>query len=190
MKHISRIEDHSVLIHRRWLRVISGVAVEQPPGLFIPLHAHAVRHQRIQRHDLAASIAQDLGERITIEQQMCHQGFPERIAAHFRVWLVMEQEEQRVILRFLLISVFAALINMQRQAGDGFAEHTHTGVHSGHLHGGALRHRLSGGALPEKEAWTGTGGAVFHPRFEQIEKAHFFPPPALHGGFSLSGVFA
>ena len=104
----------------------------------IPIHSHAVGHQRIQRNDLAALIAHDLRIAVAPEQQMRHEGFPEGKGGHFRVRLIVEQVIQRMPQRLFLAARGIVLVEMQRQRGDGFRQNPHTGVHRRHLHGAAL----------------------------------------------------
>ena len=76
--------------------------------------------------------------------------FPPDERGHLAIGLVVEDTVQRVLrgsdaalraIPFVSIRTVTALIliHMQRQTGDGFRDHPHTGVDRAHLNGGARR---------------------------------------------------
>ena len=89
VQHLRGRQDDRAALHRR--RVIHAdriFIIELPFG--IPLHAHPVRHQRVQPHDLAFPIADDLCVGVAPQEQVRHQRFTEYEGSHLRVRLVME----------------------------------------------------------------------------------------------------
>lgn len=51
-------------------------------------------------------------------------------------------------------------IQMQRKTSHGLCQDTHTGIHGGHLHGGALRHCFAGGGSTEQETVGATSSDI------------------------------
>ena len=151
MKNVLRRKDHRGLSAQTLhVRIRAGVfVIDVSAG--IPIHSHAIGHQRIQRNDLAALIAHDLRIAVAPEQQMRHEGFPEGKGGHFRVRLVVEQVIQRMPQRLFLAARGVVLIEMQRQRGDGLGQNPHTGVHRRHLHGAALVDSFARHSIAEQE---------------------------------------
>ena len=170
MKNVLRRKNHRGLPAQTFhVRIRAGVfVIDVSAG--IPIHSHAVGHQRIQRNDLAALIAHDLGVAVAPQQQVRHEGFPEGKGGHFRVRFIMEQIVQRMPQRLLLAARGVVLIEMQRQRGDSLGQDSHTGVHRRHLHGAALVDCLAGSRVSEEKriaaAVQRVAGLV--PRLEQL----------------------
>ena len=172
MKNVLRRKDHRGLPAQAFhVRIRAGVfVIDVSAG--IPIHSHAVGHQRIQRNDLAALIAHDLRVAVAPEQQVCHEGFSEGKCSHFRVRLVMEQGVQRMPQRLFLAARGVVLIEMQRQRGDGLRQNPHAGVHRRHLHGAALVDGFARHGIAEQKRITAAvqriAGLV--PRLEQLSE--------------------
>ena len=170
MKNVLRRKDHRGLSAQAFhVRIRAGVfVIDVSAG--IPIHSHAVGHQRIQRNDLAALIAHDLRIAVAPEQQMCHEGFPEGKGGHFRVRFVVEQVIQRMPQCFFLAACGVVLVEMQRQRGDGLGQNPHAGIHRRHLHGAALVDSFARHGIAEQKgiaaAIQRVAGLV--PRLEQL----------------------
>lgn len=76
MQHIGRMKDDRgiVILRQLFLRFLIGVI---KLSCLIPADGHLVRHQRIQRHNLALAVADDLRIGVSPQQKMSHQCFPE-----------------------------------------------------------------------------------------------------------------
>ena len=106
---------------------------------------------------------------------MGHEGFPEHEGTHFRVWLVMEQQIQRVVDSLFLTAVLGVTVEVKGQASHGLCQDADAGIHRRHLHGAPLGDGLAGGGAAEEKGVGAPGGAVLGsvPRPEQTaEKAH------------------
>ena len=85
-------------------------------SVLVPVYRHAVRHQGIERNDLALAVSDDLGIGISPKEKMCHKGFPEDEGTHLRIRLIMQKSVKPVIDCFLLATVFRIPIHIERQA--------------------------------------------------------------------------
>ena len=151
VQHIRGVKRYGeVLILDGFVRA-TVVGVVQPPG-FVSVHGHFVRHQGIQRHDLVLAVADDLRVGVAPEEQMRHERFPEHEGTHFRVRLIVEQAVERMIVRHCLAAAVRVFIEVQRQSRHRFRKDTDAGIHGGHLHGGAFRHRFAGGRAAEEKS--------------------------------------
>ena len=126
----------------------------------IPVHRHAVRHERIERNHFALAVADDLGVGVAPEQQVRHERLPKDEAAHLRIRFVMEQAVKRMIDRLFLAALAVVAVEVKRQCGDRLGENSHAGIHRRHLHGGAFGDGLSGSAAPEEEPEAAAGCRV------------------------------
>ena len=68
--------------------------------------------------------------------------FPPDERGHLAVGFVVQNWVERMIQR-LDTAFTLILIHVQRQAGDGFRNHPHTGIYCAHLNGGARRDGFS-----------------------------------------------
>ena len=136
-----------------------GILVVEPP-LGIPVHHHAVWHQRIEGDDLALAVADDLGVGVAPQEKMGHERFPEHKGTHLRVRLIVEQVVQRMIQRLLLAAILLVAVEVQRKPRHRFRQDADAGVHGGHLHGGTLVDVLAGGGAAEEEAVPAAGCPV------------------------------
>ena len=138
MKNVLRRQNHRGLLPEGiGIRIRTGVfVVDTATG--ITIHRHAVRHERIERNDLAAPVADDLCVGIAPKQQMRHERFSERERGHFRVWLVMEQPVERMVDGLFLAASVVVLVEMQWQGCNGLSQNTDAGVYRRHLHGRAF----------------------------------------------------
>ena len=90
----------------------------------------------------------------------------------------MQQSIQRMVNSFLLTAGIIVAVQMQRQSGYCFGQNADTGIYRCHLHSGAFRDGLAGGAATEEECIAGTGGAVLRlvPRTDNILKNGHITP--------------
>lgn len=94
------------------------------------------------------------------KEQMCHQGFPEYKRGHFGVRLIVEQYIQWMVDGFFFAAGIGVAIEVERKSGHSLCQDTHTGIHSGHLHGRALGHRFAGGEAAEQKTVGTTGSGI------------------------------
>lgn len=159
MKDIGWVEIDWPVLHR-WCIVIGLRVFVIQSAMLIPIHGHTIRHQRIQRNDLAFPISNDLGVGISPEKQVGHEGFPKHKGTHFRIWLIVEQMVQRMVEGFLFPTILLVSVQMKRQTCHRLGQNADAGIHSGHLHGTALRYSFAGGAVAQEKAVTAASGAV------------------------------
>ena len=114
VQHIGGAKIRYSTLHGGRIIGAGGVFVVQlaPP---IPIHCHAVWHQRIEGNDLAFSVADHLGIGVPPEKQVGHEGFPEHKGAHFRIRLIVEQMVQRMVEGFLFPTILLVSVQMKRQ---------------------------------------------------------------------------
>ena len=91
MEDIARSKDNRRAIHRRRI-VFGNLILIIKLTVFIPVHRHAVWHQRIEGNNLALAVTDDLRVGIAPQKQMRHQGLAENETRHLRVWLVVQKE--------------------------------------------------------------------------------------------------
>ena len=138
VKHIGRIQNYGAVFVDGFVTA-SVVLIKKMP-VFISVHGHLVRHQRIQRHNFTLAVADYLGVCIAPQQKVRHERFPEDKGTHFRVRLIVQKSVKRMIDSLFFAAVFGISVKVKRQTGDGFRENTDAGIHGRHLHGGAFRH--------------------------------------------------
>lgn len=79
----------NIILSAIWLVRISGVGVVKPSRV-IPAHIHLIRKQRVQGHNLAPAVTDNLGIGIAMQQKMAHHGFPENEAGHLRIRFIVQ----------------------------------------------------------------------------------------------------
>lgn len=82
------------------------------PALGIPVHHHAVWHQRIEGDDLALAVADDLGVGVAPQEQVGHEGFTEHKGTHLRVRLIVEKIIERMIQRLFLAAILLVAVEV------------------------------------------------------------------------------
>ena len=68
---------------------ISGIGVVKPSRV-LPAHIHLIRKQRVQGHNLAPAVTDNLDIGIAMQQKMAHHGFPENEAGHLRIRFIVQ----------------------------------------------------------------------------------------------------
>nr|DAO53593.1 MAG TPA: hypothetical protein [Caudoviricetes sp.] len=171
MKHIGRLKrDRKLLVFNGFIgTTVVGVV---KTAVFISVHRHLVRHQRIQRNDLIFAVADNLGIGIAPQKQMGHEGLSEHERTHFRVRFIVEQSVQRLVEGFFLAATIGVSVEVQRKSRHSFCQDTDTGVHGSHLHGRPLGHGFAGSRSTHIKGVGTSGCAVFRliPGFEQSRK--------------------
>jgi len=92
MKNVRGSEDNvALLVFTDFRRVIAifPITVIQS-SLRIPVHGHAVWHERIERYNLATGVTDNLSIGVAGEKQVVHHGFSEYETRHFRIRLIMQ----------------------------------------------------------------------------------------------------
>ena len=112
MHYIIRSQPDRLILHGSGFVVLMHIFVVELT-LIVPIHFHAVRHQRIEPYDFSPPVPQDLAEKIAEQEQMRHHRFSEDERSHFRIRLIMKQEIQRMIPRLLFTSVAGISVQMQ-----------------------------------------------------------------------------
>ena len=153
MQHIRGRQVDGDALHGRSVLGAGGVLVVEP-ALGVPVHHHAVWHQRIEGDDLALAVADDLGVGVAPQEQMGHERFPEYEGTHLRVRLIVEKIIERMVQRLFLAAILLVAVEVQRQTRHRFRQDADAGVHGGHLHGGTLVDVLAGGGAAEEESCT------------------------------------
>ena len=154
MKHIAWSEDNIGLFILAYLRRIVAVfriAVIEP-SLTVAVNLHAVGHQRVECHDLAASVADNLRVGVTRQQQVVHHRFPKDKRGHFRIRLVVQDPPQRVVEILFLAAVLAVFVQKQRQTRDCLRKNANTGINRCHLHGSMFVDHLTSRRIAPKKA--------------------------------------
>ena len=168
MKHIRGMKRYGeLLVFDGFIRAtIIGVV---QPTVFVPVHRHLVGHKRIQSNDFIFTVADDLRVSVPPEEKVRHEGFPEHERTHLRVRLIVEQAVERMVERHCLAAAVCVFIEVQRQSCDSFRQDADTGIHSGHLHCRALRHRFAGGRAAHEKGVVASHRAALRlvPGFEQ-----------------------
>ena len=113
MKDIGWVENDRAVFHCWGIIIGLRVFVIQS-AILIPIHGHAIWHQRIQRNDLAFSISNDLGVGVPPEKQVGHEGFPEHKGTHFRVRLIVKQVVERMVECHCLAAAVRVFVEVQR----------------------------------------------------------------------------
>ena len=139
-----------LLVFDGFVRATVIGVVETP--IFISVHRHLVGHKRIQSNDFIFTVADDLRVSVAPEKKVRHEGFPEHERTHLRVRLIVEQAVERMVERHCLAAVVRVFIEVQRQTRDSLRQDADTGIHGGHLHGGAFRHCFTGSSTAEEES--------------------------------------
>ena len=129
-------------------------------AILVPVHTHLVGHQRIQGHDLALAVPDDLSIGIAPQEQVCHERFPEDEGTHLRIRLIMQNQVQRMVNSFFLAAVAVVSVNMKREPCDSFCQNTDAGVNRSHLHGTAFCYCFARGAAAHVKGVTGADCAV------------------------------
>ena len=109
MQHIRWLKSYSELLVLDGFVIATVIGVVQPT-VFVSVHRHLVRHQRVQSYDLIFAVADDLCISVTPEEQMCHECFAEHERAHLRVRLIMEQVVERMVKRHSLAAAVRVFI--------------------------------------------------------------------------------
>ncbi len=153
VQHVRGPEDDGLVFGADGLVIAPLIAVVELAPL-VSVYRHFVRHERVQCHHLAFAVSDDLGVGVAPEEQVGHKRFPEHEGTHFRVWLVMEQQIQRVVDGLLLAAVLGVAVEVERQASHGLRQDADAGIHRRHLHGAPLGDGLArgGGAKVESVA--------------------------------------
>ena len=134
MKYIGRVKDNRPGFHRWGIVTRLRVFIIQM-SVLVPIHSHTVRHQGIERNDLALAVSDDLGIGISPKKKVRHEGFPEDKGTHLRIRFIMQKPVKAMVDGFLLTAVFRIPIHIQRQACHRLRQDTDTGVNRRHLHG-------------------------------------------------------
>ena len=150
MQHIRGLKRYGeLLVFDGFIRAtIIGVV---QATILVSVHRHLVRHQRVQSYDLVLSVADDLCIGVAPEEQMCHECLPEHKGTHLRVRLVVEQAVEWMVKRHCLAAAVRVFIEVQRQSCHSLGQYADTGIHGGHLHGGAFCHRFAGGRAAKEK---------------------------------------
>lgn len=143
MQHIRGLKRYGELLVLDSLVCATIIGVVQPT-VFVSVHRHLVGHQRVQGYDLVLSVSDDLCIGVAPEEQMCHECFPEHERTHLRVRLIVEQVVEWMVVCHCLAATIRVFIEVQRQSRHCLGQYADTGIHGGHLHGGAFRHRFAG----------------------------------------------
>lgn len=114
MKDIGWVKNDRAVLHR-WGIVIGLRVFVIQSAILIPIHGHAIRHQRIQRNDLTFPVSDNLSVGIAPEEQVGHESFPKHKGTHFRIRLIVEKMVQRVIEGFLFPTILLVSVQMKRQ---------------------------------------------------------------------------
>ncbi|MPN05453.1 hypothetical protein SDC9_152703 [bioreactor metagenome] len=125
------------------------------PALAVPIHLHPVRHEGIKTGNLVPACANDLAVGVTPQEQVGQHRFPQDEGGHLTVRLIVQDPVEGVICRLGAASV-RSFVYVKRQAGDGFRDHTYTGIYSGNLDGRLDADRFAGAAWTKED---GRGGA-------------------------------
>ena len=168
MQHIRRLKRYGELLVLDSFVRATIIGVVQT-AVFVSVHGHLIRHQRVQSYDLIFAVANDLCISVTPEEQMCHERFAEHERAHLRVWLIVEQAVERMVERHCFATAVRVFIKVQRQSCDSFRQDADAGIHGGHLHGRAFRYRLAGCRAAHEKGVVAARCAIlgFISRFEQ-----------------------
>ena len=94
---------------------------------------------------------------------MRHEYLFEHAGGHFRVWIVVEEEVQRMFDSFFLAPLRGVLLQMERKSSDGLRQNADTKVNCRHLYGGSLRDGLPRGRAAQEEAITAPCCVVARP---------------------------
>ena len=159
VQHIRGRQVDGNALHGGSILCAGGVLVVEPT-FGVPVHHHAVWHQRIESNDLALAVADDLGVGVAPQEQMGHERLPEYEGTHLRVRLIVEKIIERMVQRLFLPAILLVAVEVQRQTRHRFRQDADAGVHGGHLHGGTLIDVLAGGGAAEEEAVPATGCPV------------------------------
>jgi hypothetical protein len=76
----------------------------------IAVDRHTVWHERIESHDLAFAVPDDLRVGISPEEQVRHERFPENKGRHLRIRLIMQEHIQRMFDSLFLAAAFAIFV--------------------------------------------------------------------------------
>ena len=100
---------------------------------------------------------------------MCHECLTKHERTHLRVRLIVEQAVERMVERHCLAAAVRVFIEVQRQPRHSLRQDADTGIHGGHLHSGAFRHRFAGGRAAHEKGVVAARRAVLRlvPGFEQ-----------------------
>ena len=168
MQHIRGLKSYGKLLVLDSLVCATVIRVVQAT-ILVSVHRHLVRHQGVQRHDLIFAVADNLRVGIAPEEQVCHECLTKHERTHLRVRLIVEQAVERMVERHCLAAAVRVFIEVQRQPRDSLRQDADTGIHGGHLHGGAFRHRFTGSSTAEEKGVVAARRAVLRlvPGFEQ-----------------------
>lgn len=147
----------AVVLRKLVLRLLIGVI---QLSVLVPADRHLVRHQRIERNDLALAVAYDLRIGVVPQQEVRHKRFPEHEGTHLRVRLIVEQAVERMVERHCLAAAVRVFVEVQRQSCHSLGEDADAGVNRSHLHGTAFCYRFSGGAATHVKGVTRADCAV------------------------------
>ena len=159
MQHIRRIQPHDCALDcGRIVRTDRVFVVEL--AVPVTVHRHPVRHQRIEGNNLALAVADNLGIGVAPQEQVRHQRLPKYEGTHLRVWLVMQEQIQRMVKCFFLAAVLLIAVKVQRQTCHCFRQDADAGIHRRHLHGRPFIHSLARSASSEEKAVSAARSAV------------------------------
>ena len=193
MQHIRRMQAHNLPV---CFRIRAGSAVHIitvinqiliiKPSMFIPVHRHPVRHQRIKCNNLTLSIPDNLTVCIPPQKQMRHQSLPEYKRSHLRIRLIMQQKIKRMIHRLFLSAIIVIPVKLQWQPRHCLRKNPHTGIHRSHLHGTPCVHPLPGSCAPHKKSIPASSCTVRRsiPSPKQLPKQLHFHLSSLSGNNS------
>ena len=134
VQHIRGRQVDGNALHGGSILCAGGVLVVEPT-FGVPVHHHAVWHQRIESNHFTFSVADNLCISIAPQQKMGHERLPEHEGTHLRVWFVMQEQIQRMVNGFLLASVLLIVVKVQRKTCHCFRQDADAGIHRRHLHG-------------------------------------------------------
>ena len=137
MQHIRGFQPHDCTLDcRRIVRADRVFVVEL--AVPVTVHRHPVRHQRIKGNDLALAVTDDLGVGVAPEEKMGHERFPKHERTHFRVWLIVQKQIQRMVDGLFLAAILLVTVEVERQSRHSLRQDTDAGIYRRHLHGGAF----------------------------------------------------
>ena len=103
MENIGRLEPYRSTLSGPCF-IGRGLVLVVELSLLIAVNHHAVWHERIQRHHFTLSVSNNLCVSVAPEKQMRHERFSERKRSHLRIWLIVQNEIQRLVNGLLLTS--------------------------------------------------------------------------------------
>lgn len=139
-------------VEEAFKQLLRGTAARLLARAPVQLISGRYGHQGVESNDLVLTASNDLRIGVAPQKQVRHKRFPEHEGTHLRVWLIVEQQVQRMVKSFFLAAVVRLSVKVQRQSRNGFRQNADAGIDRRHLHGGAFRYRFAGGRAAEKES--------------------------------------